>query len=121
MIVPSVLIFSGSRSGSTTLYRALNLIPGSQLAYEPGFHDIELSAESVKARIRTLLEDYSGFKHVFDPTGYPFRDVDSATIEEMERDSALWIRLNAAVLNHPGLRIVFLRRRDEFQRIVSCL
>ena len=41
------------------------------------------------------------------------------TIQEMERDAPLWHRLNTALLNVPGFRVIFLRRRNSFQRFVS--
>jgi hypothetical protein len=117
MITPAFVIFSASRCGSTALYRALNLIPGTWAAYEPAFYDHR--EEAVSSRITELLSDHSGFKHVFDPAGYPFRDVDWASIEEMERNESLWLKLNSAILNYPGLRIVFLRRRNGFDRLLS--
>jgi hypothetical protein len=119
MIVPAFVIFSASRSGSTTLFRALNLIPGVWAAYEPGFGDGPHWEQAVMERIPELLSDHSGFKHVFDPTGYPFLDIDWATTEEMDRNEPLWLKLNSMVLNYPGLRIIFLRRRNGFDRIVS--
>src|SRR5580658_9563289 len=104
MIMPASVIFSASRCGSTTLQRALNLIPGVWLAYEPGFHDIQPCEKAVFERITEVLSDHSGFKHVFDMTGYPFRDLISASIEEMDRNRALWMKLNTVIVNYPGLR-----------------
>lgn len=119
MIRAPFIIFSVPRCGSTALLGALNLIPGVHAANQPRFDDIQPDAEAVFARVTTLLSEYSGFEHVFDPIGYPFRYIDWATIEEMEQDAALWAELNSVILNYPGVRIVFLRRRSGFQRIVS--
>ena len=119
MIKPAFIIFSPSRTGSTALYRALNLIPGTWVYYEPGFDDIEPSEDAVRERVTDLLSDHSGFNHVFDPAGFPFRPVDWTPIEEMERDAPLWLRLNSTILNYPGIRVVFLRRRNGFLRILS--
>src|SRR4051812_28299839 len=111
VIVPAFVIFSASRSGSTALCRALNVIPGTWVYHEPGFDEIPSCESAVSEKVSDLLTDNSGFKHVFDPTGYPFRSVDWAPIDEMERNRELWINLNTVILNYPGLRIVFLRRR----------
>ena len=121
MLRNSFVIVSAARSGSTALYRALNLIPGCWLAYEPMFDQVEHSVPAVRERVTNLLSDYTGFKHVCEPSGYPFQDPEQATIGEMEQDGPLWFELNSAILNHPGLRVIFLRRRNEFQRVVSHL
>jgi hypothetical protein len=113
------VIFTAPRCGSTALYRALNLISGIHVVNQPMFDDIERSAAAVSVRVSEILEKNSGFKHAFDPVGYPFQNCDWATIEAMERQNALWTELNTTILNYPGLRIVFLRRKDDFQRIVS--
>jgi hypothetical protein len=83
--------------------------------------NIDLNPTAVHERVTAVLTDDSGIKHVFDPKGYPFRVIDHAPIEEMERNRALCIELNAAILNYPGLRVVFLRRRDAFERTISDL
>ena len=66
MITPAFVIFSASRSGSTSLYRALNLIPGTWVFCEPKFDTLPLREESVFEYVTELLCDHSGFKHVFD-------------------------------------------------------
>jgi hypothetical protein len=119
VIKPAFVIFSPSRCGSTTLYRAFNFIPGIWMKYEPPFHDIERSVDAVRSHLKDMLSDYCGFKHVFDLTGCPFRNIDFAPIEEMEKHLPSWIELNSAILNYPGLHVIFLRRRDGFHRIVS--
>ncbi len=119
MIKPAFVIVSPSRCGSTTLYRAFNLIPGIWMKHEPPFQDIERTVDAVRSHVKDLLSDYCGFKHVFDLTGCPFRSLDFAPIEEMERDLPLWIDLNSAILNYPGLHVIFLPRRDGFHRIIS--
>jgi hypothetical protein len=121
MIAPAFVVASTPRSGSTALYRALNLVPGVQACFEPMFDDIELCPAAVVERVKLVLNDSSGFKHVYRPTGYPFRPVHDAPIDEMERRLPLWIELNTALLNFPGLRIIFLARRNGFQRVVSDL
>lgn len=121
MIAPSFVIFAQPRSGSTTIQRGLNLLPGVSVAFEPMFDDIEPVPSAVSNRVLSVLTDHVGFKHVFRETGYPFRPVHDAPRADMERDRALWFELNKAVLQVPGLRVVFLRRRDEFHRILSDL
>ena len=119
MIVPAFVIFSARRTGSTALYRALNLIPGAWVVYQPQFDEIEPTEDAVHERMTGLLSDYSGLKHVFEPSGFPFRPPDWAGIDEMERNWPFWARLNSAILNYPGIRVVFLRRRNGFMRILS--
>ena len=113
------VIFSASRSGSSVLCAAFNAVPGVHVAYEPVFHDFEPTPDDVKLRVGDVLESNSGFKHVYDTTGFPFRDVGYAPIAEMERERNRWIELNLAILNYPGARVIFLRRRNHFARIVS--
>ena len=118
------VIFSAPRCNSTALYRALNLIPENRVAYEPAIQvidNIQRCTSSTYDRVRALLSDYSGWKRMFDPTGYPFQSVHEASIEVMEQHRAFWVELNTVILNYLGLSIVFLRRRSGFQRIVSDL
>jgi hypothetical protein len=89
------------------------------VAYEPAFYDVRPITSAVRQRVQQVLSEFSGFKYVFDPAGYPFRELEDATIEDMERDGVLWMALNTAVLNYSGLRVVFLRRWNEFDRTVS--
>jgi hypothetical protein len=121
MMMRPFVIISATRCGSTSLFRALNLIPGTWVVNQPMFDNRPLCESAVTERVTELLSDYSGFKHVFDPTGYPFQDLGPQTIGEMERDAELWNHLNTVILNYPNLRVVFLRRRDSFQRVVSDL
>jgi hypothetical protein len=80
----------------------------------------ELCESALSDRIEEVLTDVSGIKHVYDPSGYPFQEPwQRPSCEDMDRDAALWHRLNAALLNHPGMRVIFLRRRDSFLRYVS--
>src|SRR5579862_1983274 len=116
----AVLIFSTSRSGSTTLCRALNLFPGVRIANEPPLDDVQFTAAAVRERVAEVLSEYTGFKHVFDPSGFPFCNIDyGAPIAEMKCHGRLWLELNATILNIPGLRVVFLRRRNGFDRVMS--
>jgi hypothetical protein len=115
---PPFIVFSFARSGSTTIQRALNLFPGVRVAFEPGFEEVVFSPESVRRRVKEILGEYTGFKHVFDPAGCPFVSENGST-EALEMYAGLWMELTQAILNYPGVRIVFLRRRDEFERTVS--
>ena len=102
------LIISATRCGSTTLDRALSLIPGTWVANQPRFDDVILRARAksddlcvtaLLHRVEDVLTDHSGIKHVFDPNGHPFQEPwDMPTIQEMERDAPLWHRLNTARL-----------------------
>jgi hypothetical protein len=90
------------------------------MAYEPDFSLPNLNTASVRDRCRDLFAKYSGIKHVWDPNGWPFANREYiTTIEILERSDEL-IDLNATVASFPA-KVVFLRRRDQFSRIVSDL
>ena len=105
------LIFSLKRCGSTTLMRLLNTLPGMRCMREPfnrdnygsKYHDRVSDAESLRDVLHELWSTHDGIKHVWESDGWPFRRPD----------------LNARLALEPGQRVVFLRRRNVLQRIVS--
>jgi LPS sulfotransferase NodH len=105
------LIFSLKRSGSTTLMRLLNALPGMRCMREPfnannygsRYHDRVADAESLSDVLREIWTTHDGIKHVWESDGWPFRRPE----------------LNARLVLEPGQRVVFLRRRNVLQRIVS--
>jgi hypothetical protein len=116
----SFAIVSLARTGSTSVYRVLCTDPALSIAYEPDFSLPNLSTASVRDRCRDLFAKYSGIKHVWDPNGWPFRNREYlTTIETLERSEEL-IELNATVASFPA-KVVFLRRRDLFARVISDL
>ena len=105
------LVFSLPRCGSTTLRRLLNCHPRIRCLEEP-FNPFNYDGKYLKqvtdtaALDETLLDiwrSYDGIKHTWCPDGWPF--IDPA--------------FNAALLLKPNLKVVFLRRRNLLQRLVS--
>jgi hypothetical protein len=116
----SFAIVSMSRTGSTSLYRVLRTDPAICIAYEPNFALANLNTASVRDRCSDLFAKYSAIKHVWDPMGWPFRNLQYIpTIAHLERSEEL-IELNATVARFPD-KVIFLRRRDQFARIISDL
>lgn len=115
------VIFSLSRCGSTALYRALNCHAAVKCLYEPLFTLGDPLRESLLAQLDDLSAAYSGIKHVWDPSGFPFRPDHRAEIDDMSHHAEQWLALNEVLLRRPTQRIVFLRRRDPLARAVSDL
>ena len=117
--IPFVTIFSLSRCGSTSIYRALNLHRACKLVYEPDFSkDGEAGILDSYQNLRT---EYTGMKHVWDPSGFPFRKEHRSEVTDLEEHCEKWISLNELLLSIPNQKILFLTRRDETSRIVSDL
>jgi LPS sulfotransferase NodH len=113
-------ICSLPRSGSTAIYRLLKLTPGLQMAYEPDFGEAWRKAEDLKQACQAMFSKTPGFKHVWDPNGWPFvNKLHQSTLESLSQ-SAEWTRVNIALLDCVP-RVVFLRRRNQLARIVSDL
>jgi hypothetical protein len=70
-LIPPFVVFSFPRSGSTAIHRALDLFPGVRVTLEPPFSDVLFSPSAVSRRVEEILSEYTGFKHVIDPLGYP--------------------------------------------------
>jgi len=115
------VIVSLSRCGSTTLHRALNLHPDINCIYEPDLGPPDQPLSQLKARLRRLRSQFSGMKHVWDPSGFPFVPEHISRLPDLEQSKALWLKLNKAVLSQPEVRVIFLRRRDVFRRTLSDL
>jgi hypothetical protein len=103
------LIFTLARTGSTTLARALNRYgrvrciiepfnPDNSKRYLPRIFD----RASLMASLDEIWKEHDGVKHVYHPTGWPFRHPDYND----------W-------LVEAGHRVVLLRRANALQRVVS--
>lgn len=105
------VIFSLARTGSTTLALLLNchkhitcfIEPFNPDHYKGQYHQLAVKS-SVETALETLWPRCNGFKHVWYPDGWPFREKPSLT-----RDIVL----------NPQYRILFLLRRNLLQRVVS--
>jgi len=114
--VKRFLIFSLSRSGSSTLKEMLECHPQVRCAFEPfnpstklgrkyGFQiDDEATLEQCAAKV---WEAFNGIKHVWNCNGVPFGSQD-------ERQ-----RLNDHLLTISRAKVIFLKRRNILKRIVS--
>jgi LPS sulfotransferase NodH len=105
------LIYSLKRSGSTSLMRVLNALPGVRCMREPfnpdnyggRYRERVRDGLSLRSVMHELWAGYDGIKHVWESDGWPFHAPE----------------LNAQVALEPGQRVVFLRRRNVLQRTVS--
>jgi len=94
--------------------------PGQSIAYEPQFSLSALNVIRVREHCHQLLLNHSGIKHTWDPNGWPFRNLQyTSTMADLERSGEL-IELNAAVVD-TAEKVVFLRRRNQFARVISDL
>jgi hypothetical protein len=115
------IIFSLSRCGSTALFRALSYHRAITCLFEPDFS----SAAWVEIEVLRMLErirgEYSGIKHVWDPSGFPFTSDHRSVVNQMNANREIVVRLNKAVLAMPHKKVVFLRRRNHLARVLSDL
>jgi hypothetical protein len=118
---PFFVIFSLSRSSSTALHRSLNLHPDIACACEPDLGPPEQSAHELVSRLTVLRGVYSGIKHLWDPSGFPFISDHRSKVSAMERHRERWLQLNKIILTQPQQRVIFLQRRNVLRRIVSDL
>src|ERR1035437_6555384 len=108
------VIFTPSRTGSTTLQRLLNCHPGIRCLWEPfnpthpAIFTVEsrqiLKASGFDAAMKYLTSVCNGFKHVWHVGGWPF-DGDAM--------------LNDRLLLYGDARIIMLKRRNALQRAAS--
>jgi hypothetical protein len=106
------LVFSQLRCGSTTLRRLLNCHPQLRCLEEP-FNPFNYGGQYLK-RVSDLTSldevlseiwrSYNGIKHTWCSDGWPFTDRPS---------------FNTVLLLKPGQKVVYLRRRNLLQRVVS--
>ncbi len=116
----SFAIVSMARTGSTAVYRVLCSDTVVHIAYEPDFTLPDLSVAAVRERCRNLFNEYSAIKYIWDPNGWPFRNANYvSTIENLGRSEEL-LEFNATVANFPD-KVVVLRRRNQFSRVMSDL
>ena len=108
------VIFTPSRTGSTTLQRLMNCHPGIRCLWEPfnPTHPAIFTVESrqlvksggLEAAMKYLASVCNGFKHVWHVGGWPF-DGDAM--------------LNDRLLLYKDARIIILKRRNALQRAAS--
>jgi hypothetical protein len=106
------LIFSLARCGSETLVSTLNCHPEILCVSEPfnrdNFDGKYLNRVKDETTLRDALADlwkeYSGIKHVWDASGWPFTGRPE---------------FNQMILQATGQKIIFLTRKNSLKRIVS--
>lgn len=115
------IIYSLSRCGSSALYRALNSHSEINCLYEPDFSFANWNKSLVKRKIDRIRLKYSGIKHVWDPSGFPFVNTHLSVIREMNANYDNVLEMNLSLLSAPNKRVIFLRRRNQLTRILSDL
>lgn len=113
-------VFSLSRCGSTALFRALNTHRNIRCLYEPQFISANGDPSAVEEMVEGFKEDYSGMKHVWDPYGHPFLEDHKYCLESLVGNYQMVMQMNVSILRSGG-RIVFLRRKNQLQRLLSDL
>jgi hypothetical protein len=115
------IIVSLSRCGSTTIHRALNSHSEIDCLFEPDFANADWDEQHVKAELGQIRLKYSGIKHVWDPSGFPFVGTHTSSITEMDFNYGRVLALNVSLLSVPDKKVLFLRRRNQLERILSDL
>ena len=92
------IVVSLSRCGSTTVHRALNCHTGINCILEPEITLPDMSANSIGERMDALRAQWSGMKHVWDPSGYPFLADHVSRVADLDRHAERWVKLNEIVL-----------------------
>lgn len=105
------LIYASPRTGSTSLAQALNGYLGIQSAMEPfsadwsgNVRDQVRDLQSLKREVERLWRRYNGFKHVWEPNGFPFEGRPE---------------FNDYLLTQATDCVILLNRRNVLRRIVS--
>src|SRR5262249_26253559 len=107
-----LLVYCLARTGSTTLVRMVNCLPGTRCLNEPfnpnnlgGRHLRRVVEEaSVAPALSSLSTEWNGIKQVWDPSGWPF---------------PAGSKYNEELLRQCGGPIVILSRRNALKRVVS--
>jgi hypothetical protein len=71
--------------------------------------------------VNRIRLEYSGIKHVWDPSGFPFVSTHISSIPEMDFNRDRILDLNSSLLSLPDKKVLFLRRRNQMERILSDL
>lgn len=116
----SFAIVSLPRTGSTAVYRVLSADPGTSIAYEPDLSGAGLDPVAIRRHCASLFERYSGIKHVWDPNGWPFRNRGHVSTLATLSGSDELTEANRAVADSAE-KVIFLRRRNVFDRTLSDL
>ncbi|HEY3757128.1 MAG TPA: hypothetical protein VGL42_13335 [Opitutaceae bacterium] len=106
------IIYSLGRSGSSSLTILVNELSGGACLAEPfntGSNGEKYRALALSQGLPTALkaihtEGFAGFKHVWDPRGWPFPDRST---------------LNSEVLAQNDYSVIFLYRRNILRRLLS--
>lgn len=115
------IVFSLPRCGSTAIHRGLNSHSGINCLYEPDFSNADWNEEAVRAEINRIRCEYSGIKHVWDPSGFPFVSTHISSIAGLDSNYDRVLNLNSMLLSLPAKKVLFLRRRNQLERILSDL
>jgi hypothetical protein len=113
-------ILSLSRTGSTAVYRALAAATQKSIAYEPDFSIAGIDPDAIRQTCFDLCRKYDGIKHVWDPNGWPFRNLEDPPAIERLRQADELIVPNQVVANSFD-KVVILRRKNVFERTLSDL
>ena len=119
MIDTFSLIFSLSRSGSTALFRALQLASGGAIAYEPDYGESWTTRDRLFQFYDGIRTHHIGVKHVWDPNGSPFVNTEHRSSLQSLQLAEKWCNVNKQVLQYSWDRILFVRRRGQLARTLS--
>jgi len=115
------VVFSLSRVGSSALYRALIAHSKIHCRYEPAFAEANWDEKKLCGMIDELRAKYSGIKHVWDPSGWPFRNSHISIMEDMDAIHEKVLKMNTLLLSGKNQKVLFLRRRNQLARVLSDL
>lgn len=102
------------------MQRALNLHHEITCAFEPDFSEAGFEVDALIRRMDVLAHTVRGFKHVWDPSGYPYRSEHRSSPECLGRYAEASLAATAVVLSRAD-RVIFLRRRNSLARVISDL
>lgn len=106
------VLMSLPRSGSTSIARVLNVTPATRCLIEPfnerhykgRFNRLATDGDSLERVLRVIWRGWPGFKHVWEPDGWPFRHAPT---------------LNDRIVLGPRRKIIWIARRNLLRRLVS--
>lgn len=108
-----VLLLAHPRSGSSNLYEILELHPALRICNEPFNEDRESWAPGNK-NYRELVHDWASLESVLDEIFASFNGLKVLSYQLPEG----WVM---RLIGRPDLRVIFIRRRNVLQAVVSVL